>query len=67
MNHLFSKFIKSEEGVTALEYGLIGGLVALAIVTALSTLGTNLSTTFTQIADAVATNVKPATNTTAQQ
>ena len=36
--------------VTALEYGLIAGLVAVVIVTAVSSLGTNLSTTFSNIA-----------------
>ncbi len=36
--------------VTALEYGLIAGLVAVVIVTAVSTLGTNLSTTFSKVA-----------------
>ena len=37
-------------GVTALEYGLIASLVAVAIVTAVTTLGTNLSSEFTYIA-----------------
>jgi pilus assembly protein Flp/PilA len=41
---------KDERGVTALEYGLIAGLVAVAIVTSISTLGTKLSTEFTNIA-----------------
>lgn len=36
--------------VTALEYGLIAGLVAVVIVAAVSTLGTNLKTTFSTIA-----------------
>lgn len=63
MNKLFKHFIKSEEGVTALEYGLIGGLIALAIVGALSTLGGNLSTALTQIATSVATNTTPTTPT----
>ena len=53
MTKLFKQFIKSEEGVTALEYGLIGGLIALVIVTSLTTLGTDLSGAFNKIATAV--------------
>ena len=41
---------QDRRAVTALEYGLIAGLVAVVIVTAVSTLGTNLSTTFNKIA-----------------
>jgi len=36
--------------VTALEYGLIAALIAVVIITALTTLGTNLSATFNTIA-----------------
>jgi pilus assembly protein Flp/PilA len=42
-----------ERGVTALEYGLIAGLVAVVIVTSVTTLGTKLQTTFTSIAAAL--------------
>jgi pilus assembly protein Flp/PilA len=42
-----------ERGVTALEYGLIAGLVAVVIVTSVKTLGTALTTTFTAIATAL--------------
>lgn len=49
MNKLLKKFSRSEEGVTALEYGLIAGVVALAIVTAATGLGTDLSDLFTAI------------------
>lgn len=41
---------RDERGVTALEYGLIAGLVAVAIVGSVTALGTKLSTTFTTIA-----------------
>jgi len=44
---------KDERGVTALEYGLIAGLVAVVIVTSVTTLGKSLSTTFTNIAAAL--------------
>jgi pilus assembly protein Flp/PilA len=42
--------LDSEKGVTAVEYGLIAALVALAIITAVTLVGTNLSTLFTTIA-----------------
>lgn len=44
------EFKRDEKGVTALEYGLIAALIAVVIITAVSTLGTNLSATFTGIA-----------------
>ncbi len=42
----FNKFLKDENGATAIEYGLIAGLVAVAIVAALTTLGGGLSSMF---------------------
>ena len=47
------QFVKSEEGVTAIEYGLIAALVGIAIITAVTLLGTNLSTVFTRVATSV--------------
>jgi pilus assembly protein Flp/PilA len=44
---------KDERGVTALEYGLIAGLVAVVIVTSVTALGTKLNTTFTAISAAL--------------
>jgi len=46
----FMRFLRDEEGVTALEYGLIAGLIAVAIITAVALLGTNLSAMFNVIA-----------------
>lgn len=40
---------RDEKGVTALEYGLIAALIAVVIITAVTTLGNQLSTTFTNI------------------
>jgi pilus assembly protein Flp/PilA len=40
-----------KRGVTAMEYGLIAALIAVAIIGAVSTVGTNLTTTFTTISD----------------
>jgi pilus assembly protein Flp/PilA len=41
---------KGERGATAVEYGLIAALIALAAVTVFSTVGHNLSTTFNTVA-----------------
>jgi len=44
-------FLKKEEGATAIEYALIAGLIFLAIVTAVTTLGTNVSQLYQEVAD----------------
>ncbi|KAB1441824.1 Flp family type IVb pilin [Pseudodesulfovibrio senegalensis] len=44
------QLIRNDEGATALEYGLIAALIAAAIVTAVTALGTNVSGTFNGIA-----------------
>ena len=49
----FVRVIKREEGVTAIEYGLIAALIALAIIVAVTLVGTNLSALFTRIATAL--------------
>lgn len=36
-------------GATAIEYGLIAGLIALAVITSVATIGTNLSTYFLNV------------------
>ncbi len=46
---ILSRFAKDESGATAIEYGLIAGLIAVVIITALGTIGTNLKTKFNQI------------------
>ena len=43
--------IKNESGVTAIEYALIAALIAVAAITAFTLVGTNLSNTFTAIAN----------------
>jgi pilus assembly protein Flp/PilA len=47
------RFMKQEDGATAIEYGLIAALVSVVIITALTLLGGNLSTTFGKIAAAL--------------
>jgi len=43
------QLIKNESGATAIEYGLIAALIAVVIITAVTTVGTNLTATFTTI------------------
>ncbi len=45
--------VKGEEGVTALEYGLIAALIAAVIVGAVTILGTKVNSTFTSIANSM--------------
>ena len=45
----FRKLIKNNKGATAIEYGLIAALIAVAAVTAMGALGTKLSTTFNNV------------------
>ena len=50
MRAFFTKILKDESGVTAIEYGLIAALIAVAAVTVMTTVGTNLSSTFSKVA-----------------
>lgn len=45
----FIKFLKDEEGVTAIEYGLIAALIAVVIIVAVTTVGTDLEAVFTRV------------------
>ena len=56
MSKLFSRFVKNESGATAIEYGLIATLIALAIIVAAGSVGTQLDARF----DAIATALTPA-------
>jgi pilus assembly protein Flp/PilA len=49
MTNFVSRFLKDESGATAIEYGLIVALIAVVIITAVTTLGTKLNTAFTAI------------------
>ena len=44
-----NKLLRDEAGATAIEYGLIAALIAVAMITALQSLGNNLSTTFSSV------------------
>ena len=46
---VFARFVGDESGATAIEYGLIAALIAVAIIAAATTLGTKLSSTFNKV------------------
>lgn len=46
---IFRSFRRDEEGATAIEYGLIAALIAVAAVTAMQGLGDKLGTTFNNV------------------
>jgi len=45
----FNKMLRDEQGATAIEYGLIAALIAVAAITAMGALGDSLSTTFSTV------------------
>jgi len=49
MTKFMTRFAKDESGATAIEYGLIVALIAVVIITAVTTRGTKLNTAFTTI------------------
>jgi pilus assembly protein Flp/PilA len=57
---LINRFLKNESGATAIEYGLIASLIAVAIIVAATTLGTNISNTFESISNQINTTEAPA-------
>jgi pilus assembly protein Flp/PilA len=48
------EFLKDESGATAIEYGLIAALIAVVIITALTTLGQRVSGSFSRVGSATA-------------
>ena len=53
MKNLFSRFADDESGATAIEYGLIASLIAVAIIVALGTLGDGLIATFEEVTESL--------------
>ncbi|WP_215854937.1 Flp family type IVb pilin [Acidithiobacillus ferrooxidans] len=49
LKHAVARFVREEEGVTAIEYGLIAGLIAVVIIGTVTTVGTDLKKVFTSI------------------
>ncbi|CAI08221.1 INTERPRO: probable Flp/Fap pilin component [Aromatoleum aromaticum EbN1] len=50
MLEMMKQFVRDDEGVTAIEYGLLASLIALAIIVGAGALGTKLNTMFNFIA-----------------
>jgi pilus assembly protein Flp/PilA len=53
MTSLVLRFLHDDSGATAIEYGLIAAGIAVAIIVAVQTLGTNLNTTFSSVSGAL--------------
>jgi pilus assembly protein Flp/PilA len=53
MKNLLARFAKDQSGVTAIEYGLIAGLIAVVIISAVTTVGTSVKATFTTVGSAL--------------
>ena len=56
----FKKLRRNEEGATAIEYGLIAALIAVAAITAMQSLGNELSTTFNKVGTTMSAANTPA-------
>lgn len=50
---LFKNFLRNESGATAIEYGLIAGLISVVIIVAVTLVGDNLTLTFNSVAAAL--------------
>ena len=51
---MFARFLKDESGATAIEYGLIAALIAVAIIGGVTALGKNAGATFNKVAGEMA-------------
>ena len=57
----FNKLLRDEQGATAIEYGLIAALIAVAAITAMQGLGSELTTTFNTVKTKMADGNQKAT------
>jgi pilus assembly protein Flp/PilA len=53
MTKIIARFAQDQSGATAIEYGLIAGLISVVILTALKTIGTNMNAKFVNIGSAL--------------
>lgn len=53
------RFLRDEEGVTAIEYGLIAALIAVVIIVGAGLVGTSLNTLFTEISTCISGGACP--------
>jgi pilus assembly protein Flp/PilA len=56
MKTMMKRFVKDESGATAIEYGLLATLIAVALIAAAGTVGTNISLMFNKVANKLAVN-----------
>ena len=52
----WAAFLEDDTGATAIEYGLIAALISVVIITAVTTVGTSLSSTFNSVGTALSSN-----------
>jgi pilus assembly protein Flp/PilA len=57
---ILRKFLRDESGATAIEYGLIAACISIAIITAATSVGTALDTTFNSVKTALTPAAPPA-------
>jgi pilus assembly protein Flp/PilA len=50
---MISRFLNDQSGATAIEYGLIAGLIAVVIITSVTAIGTKLNSKFTTISNSL--------------
>lgn len=55
MMNKFRKLLKSKDGATAIEYGLIAALIGVVIISAVTALGTSIESQFENIESAIST------------
>jgi pilus assembly protein Flp/PilA len=48
---MIMRFLSDDDGATAIEYGLIAGLISVVIIGAVTTVGSNLSSVFNSVAN----------------
>jgi pilus assembly protein Flp/PilA len=53
MRKLLQNLMRDDKGATAIEYGLIAALIAVVIISAVTAVGTSLTTTFNSVAGAL--------------
>jgi pilus assembly protein Flp/PilA len=51
MRNFFKRLLSEERGATAIEYGLIAGLIAVVVIGALTLTGNSLNSVFTNVSD----------------
>ena len=59
MYSTIKKFLQDESGATAIEYGLIAALISVAAVTALTSVGTSLSSMFEKVSSDLDSAITP--------